>query len=407
MDCNPIKNALKQSLKGIKGVGESDLYRFRSCCVCGIKAKEISNDGKLLCCSVCKSADYCSKECQKKHWTEGGHNKACKNIIEKRQSMESAISPLFAEAFEQWGKIVQTLLTPVVKHLIESKYRAVAFKNDSAVEFVTILNIEYDENSISFKLTSDPLCIRLVDLCLIMTPSQVDKITESVNDPMVIKKRTEVAIIICDSPTIPIMNIMNVTIKDDEDVNHQYTQYWYEKCMGLIRNLQLKLSKKKSSYDIDAYCKTITVSLDIIRRTQLYTDLFVGALRMNCPRTMHETHRLIITCKLSNKLGRIVNLTKYQVLTREEACVYAQQYFHTELNPQNQRTLEKSRETFPHNVAVPVIFQLGENSKQFISIPEYYDNKFIHNISNDEMKQHADESFAELQKFCEAKLNSK
>lgn len=36
-------------------------------------------------CSKCRVAQYCSRECQKKHWKEGGHKQQCKRLREERK----------------------------------------------------------------------------------------------------------------------------------------------------------------------------------------------------------------------------------------------------------------------------------------------------------------------------------
>ena len=42
-----------------------------------------TSDTPLSVCSRCKSAQYCSKDCQAKHWKQGGHKKACKKAAEE------------------------------------------------------------------------------------------------------------------------------------------------------------------------------------------------------------------------------------------------------------------------------------------------------------------------------------
>ncbi|GFH47840.1 hypothetical protein CTEN210_04316 [Chaetoceros tenuissimus] len=43
---------------------------------------------KALICAGCKCATYCSRECQIKHWKEGGHKEYCKNVDEVWSSYE-------------------------------------------------------------------------------------------------------------------------------------------------------------------------------------------------------------------------------------------------------------------------------------------------------------------------------
>lgn len=66
------------------------------CQYCGV----ISQDNKLPVCGQCKQYRYCSIECQKKHWYEGGHKDLCNsikrdnNIIEYIETLTTRIDDL-------------------------------------------------------------------------------------------------------------------------------------------------------------------------------------------------------------------------------------------------------------------------------------------------------------------------
>lgn len=49
-----------------------------TCSQCGAAAPH------LRACSKCKTVKYCSRECQKKHWREGGHRGECRRLQEER-----------------------------------------------------------------------------------------------------------------------------------------------------------------------------------------------------------------------------------------------------------------------------------------------------------------------------------
>ena len=57
------------------------------CSMCGGPPSPSSAGGvaKLKACGRCLSVHYCSQECQKKHWGEGGHKEACPQLREKRE----------------------------------------------------------------------------------------------------------------------------------------------------------------------------------------------------------------------------------------------------------------------------------------------------------------------------------
>ena len=50
---------------------------FRVCIVCGDRHKD-----RIRLCTGCRGVYYCSRECQMKHWKEGGHKDACKHVQE-------------------------------------------------------------------------------------------------------------------------------------------------------------------------------------------------------------------------------------------------------------------------------------------------------------------------------------
>lgn len=72
---------VRQNLKTRWGTDDSIIDRMGAgggkCDCCGKKAEEMES-GELKRCSRCDMAHYCSTECQKKQWKEGGHNHACR-----------------------------------------------------------------------------------------------------------------------------------------------------------------------------------------------------------------------------------------------------------------------------------------------------------------------------------------
>ena len=53
----------------------------RACCMCGSQP-DPQGGAKLRRCGSCKSAQYCSAECQRQHWGEGGHREVCPQLRE-------------------------------------------------------------------------------------------------------------------------------------------------------------------------------------------------------------------------------------------------------------------------------------------------------------------------------------
>ena len=58
----------------------------RVCSMCGgLPSPSSGGAAKLWACGRCLSVRYCSQECQKKHWGEGGHKEACPQLRERRE----------------------------------------------------------------------------------------------------------------------------------------------------------------------------------------------------------------------------------------------------------------------------------------------------------------------------------
>ena len=56
------------------------------CSMCGGPPSTSASSGgvaKLKACGHCLSVRYCSQECQKKHWGEGGHKELCSQLREE------------------------------------------------------------------------------------------------------------------------------------------------------------------------------------------------------------------------------------------------------------------------------------------------------------------------------------
>ena len=64
----------------------------RVCSICGGPPSASASSGgvaKLKACGRCMSVRYCSQECQKRHWGEGGHKAACPQLRERRKGMKA------------------------------------------------------------------------------------------------------------------------------------------------------------------------------------------------------------------------------------------------------------------------------------------------------------------------------
>ena len=97
----------------------------KSCAQCGSTKSSVEGKKKLLTCSQCKFTYYCSSECQKKHWKEGGHKKICKKLAKaskkemdskKKASNKKKTDKLDNEKhLDQWAKTMSKHQTATAK----------------------------------------------------------------------------------------------------------------------------------------------------------------------------------------------------------------------------------------------------------------------------------------------------
>ena len=88
----------------------------RSCNCCGVIA-EVTQ--KLLLCSACKSAQYCNKECQTKHWKQ--HKPICKQAREGKKAAAENLGKEFVDYSDRWRKQHTTVLSIIASISVGSQ----------------------------------------------------------------------------------------------------------------------------------------------------------------------------------------------------------------------------------------------------------------------------------------------
>lgn len=115
---------------------EDDLYKsLVQCQTCGISSKE----KKLFVCSNCRAEHYCSKECQTKHWKQGGHKNYCE---EKKRLIQASLKNDTGEAnliiLKNWVKLHRATLQFLTAHGL--KLGSSAPENYFCIFFLTLSN---------------------------------------------------------------------------------------------------------------------------------------------------------------------------------------------------------------------------------------------------------------------------
>jgi len=382
------------------GIGSRDLNLVRNCCNCGKPANKMPG-GRLLTCSACQQVDYCSKDCQIAHWKEG-HKNLCKQNVRTKQLMDESISPIFTKAFEQWRSVASYFMIPVVYHLIREKYQSAPFQRDSEIQFVTIFELEYNENSISFKVKGEPTCVRISDIPLMLSAPQMEALKQAATQLRYIRERAELAFIVCEAKRAGSITPLNIA----DDVNLKNLRS-YKNVMEALNGIPLKLLVNRlSSYERNRLKTTVQSNVEVLHQSPAFSELVLWALRMQSCNSMHKTHRFLIVCEMSSpgELGKIRSLVEYKVLSLSEIQSIGKGELSRDrffMSPEeNNPKPEASRKQFPNNVVVPILFQLGRDRPTFFYQPTVIDNAITNNLPQRQCKRLADKAFATLQKFC-------
>ena len=67
-----VANAKHENRRHIKPALEA-----KRCSSCLMAEDDLPEGRKLLACAKCRVVNYCSKECQKYDWKQGGHKERC------------------------------------------------------------------------------------------------------------------------------------------------------------------------------------------------------------------------------------------------------------------------------------------------------------------------------------------
>jgi len=88
-----LKAALQEDEGAIKNLKLLDQQEGKTtptlpcCATCGTPK---TTRRPLKACSQCHTTHYCNRECQMKHWREGGHNRECKRLQKEHQKNQAA-----------------------------------------------------------------------------------------------------------------------------------------------------------------------------------------------------------------------------------------------------------------------------------------------------------------------------
>lgn len=79
-----------------RGLGEGSTHDYGTLCLeCG---RAETPELKLMRCSACRSAQYCSRLCQKRHWAQ--HKAECKRLLQEAASAEPAAAQAAGDSQE-------------------------------------------------------------------------------------------------------------------------------------------------------------------------------------------------------------------------------------------------------------------------------------------------------------------
>lgn len=117
---------------------EHFLLNFRICDMCR-KHNNMQSDSKMLCCSKCKIAHYCSLECQKRHWEE--HKGECLEMNNKKDTSEINIG-IF-----RCNKFLSTMVWATICYSVEDVEKRF-IENLESMDFTEIQKVRVKKKSL-------------------------------------------------------------------------------------------------------------------------------------------------------------------------------------------------------------------------------------------------------------------
>ncbi|GFH61291.1 hypothetical protein CTEN210_17767 [Chaetoceros tenuissimus] len=300
--------------KEAKAEGKKNLQHRKDTQFCDNCSKTDTDVGfKVRVCSRCKSAYYCSRECQVEDWPK--HKRICEHNYEFTKRIERSLDARemnISNLFEKWLEKRRTSLSD--EYFSEAVYFAIKEKGieqQPPVEAV-ILKVEFDYNAQTFILAEEPRAVKIADLSQESKEMLKSIWKESVegND----QSYTHFLSI----STKELGNRFASNMKIEITESHLDHMNAKEIDMFIIRNICPQVRLKSDLFRGWKSIRRNNLQKQMEHLGQSYTSFVENALQFFSNKSLQNTHRIMISMVMGKEIGQISHLLGYKVMTIAE-----------------------------------------------------------------------------------------
>jgi MYND finger len=244
---------------------------------------------------------YCTRECQARHWPE--HKSNCKAIQQAKKEMNDKDRKRECRLWLSWNEDAP-IQDIVISHFGASEVEGFHEKMGIA------LDTAFDYNRRNFVPTGPP---RLIPLIMI-------QLMESCEQPIVKKGRLVIKTEYTDDKNKGMTHFCHFPLEGLSALKtYPADSSWEEKVeLSFPRHATPIQSAIFDSWE-PLRNQNLRQQVQLIRYSSHYVPFILNALHIGTTQPRHKTHVVMVYIKMGFGLGQIDEVTKYQVLTLNEA----------------------------------------------------------------------------------------
>ncbi len=343
-------NDFKETKKNLKMMKEVSKSMCQNC------LKRRSDVVKLLVCANCNNIHYCSRKCQKAHWSQ--HKPFCKSNSESTEKLKKTLdSPEknILTLLESWKRKALSVMLPAACSVLTKN----EIKQQPPTKLVAFY-LEFSYNAQTFLFAQQPEAM-LISEALPAQQETIAKMSKeySQSSPGYI---TQFAIILCKELGNKYASIKPLSFEAKGIRDFSYVD------MAALNKMSvnLKLHNSKLFHGWHSY-KTANMERQIkyLQRTNAFSGFLQNALNLFCRKRRHMTHGVIVHLKMAPELGKIAEFEKYEVksiqhikdqlaLTKTSKEDLA--LVNSEMDVHNCPKLVLSRSRYPENIIMVICY---------------------------------------------------
>ena len=359
------------------------------CSGCHRRAAE---DEEFKCCSRCKQAYYCSKDCQVNNWKI--HKANCKRhaVAKAQASQEGKTREL--RLLQEWKRQVKN--GGILAYMLLNFFGWNVLSRLEQEDYFIMLHLVFDYNKRNFVPESEPAIASIAE-----AGQHAHELRQGyASTPPVNANQCKILVAI----TVEGMRIGSVMPFLIEKPTEAMSKGAWSQQRELLNDVTLYSSKFAMWPDL--LQQNLRTSINSSVRTNAHFQPFLtNALHIVSANSLHKTNVVMIEMSMGHGLGEIKCLESYSVkpvaevssLLEQAGLLTAEtrQLLDLEHNPQ----LVQSRKQYPHNCLLPVFFYCNRTRVGIIvpNLIEILPNHPVYSVKK--CNQNAKAAFQKLQKI--------